>query len=133
MDKIYVDTNVYLDLFLGRKDRYLPLDEFALCAFDKIKKGKYALVISDWVIEELIKHCNEKIINDFLRNFNGVIQIKRTSEDEDSARKLSPTNYPDALHVILAKKENCFYLVTRNLRDFAEFQEIIEIVTPEYL
>ncbi|MBD3304392.1 hypothetical protein GF343_04555 [Candidatus Woesearchaeota archaeon] len=48
------------------------------------------------------------------------------------ARVLS-SNYPDALHVVLAKKANAVYLVTRDIHYFTEFRDVIEISLPQSL
>ena len=134
MIKIYVDTNVYLDLLQGRSSKFQSLADFAVFTFNQVREGKYQLVVSDWVIEEFRKYFDEKIINKFLSDFKDgqVVRIIRTKEDEQKARKLS-RNYTDALHVILALKENCLYLVTQNTKDFAEFGHLIEITLPESL
>lgn len=135
MIKIYVDTNVYLDLLQGRSSRFKCLADFAFFTFSQVREGKYQLVVSDWVIDEFKKYCDEKMVNNFLNDFKEeqVVRIVRSTEDERKARELSSRNYPDALHVILALKENCLYLVTQNIKDFAEFQHLIEITTPESL
>jgi predicted nucleic acid-binding protein len=135
MCKIYVDTCVYRDLFEGRKDKFRDLAEFAIFTFNQVREGKYKLVVSDWVLDEFKKHCDKKKINEFLEGFekDQIIKIIRTPEDKKRARELSPNNYPDALHVILALKSNCLCLVTQNIQDFAEFQDLIEIVIPESL
>ena len=87
------------------------------------------------MIDEFKKYKDEKILLEFIKKFekDSVIIIERTKEDEEEARKLSKTNYPDALHVVLARKENAIYLVTRNVNDFAEFKDLIEITKPELL
>ena len=134
MIRIYVDTNVYLDLFLGRSSKFQSLADFAVFTFNQVRAGKYQLVVSDWVIEEFRKYSDEKVINKFLSDFKDgqVVKILRTKEDEQKARKLS-RNYTDALHVILALKEGCLYLVTQNTRDFGEFGHLIEVTLPESL
>lgn len=133
--RIYVDTNVYKDLFEGRKDRFRDLGEFALFTFRQVREGKYQLVVSDWVIEEFKRYCDEQVINRFLDDFKQeqVIRIVKTQEDEQKAQKLSSNNYSDALHVVLAKKGDCIYLVTQNIKHFAEFSDLIEVVLPESL
>ena len=133
MIKIYVDTNVYLDLFGGRSSRLMPLADFAAYLFRLVREKKYQLVISDWVFDEFCKYGNKDDLQKLVSDLDEVVTIKRTSEDEKKAWRLSRTNFPDALHVILAKKGEAVYLVTRNTDDFAEFQHIIEIATPEYL
>ena|SRR3989344_3854061 len=133
--KIYCDTCIYRDVFEGRKGRWIDFGEVALNVFRQVKSKEYTLIISDWVIDEFKKYKDEKILLDFIKKFekDSVIIIERTKEDEEEARKLSKTNYPDALHVVLARKENAIYLVTRNVNDFAEFKDLIEITKPELL
>lgn len=136
MPRIYVDTNVYLDLLTpDRRDRLRNLADCASFAFDQVKSRQYKLVISDWVIEEFKKHADEKIITDFLDHFvkEQIIKVVRMKEDEQEAKKLSKNNYPDALHVVLALKNNCIYLVTRDITHLAEFGHLIEIRQPEGL
>ena len=133
MLKIYVDTNVYLDLFKGRTSKYLDLGAFAAHLFSAVREKKYQLVISDWVFDEFCKYGDRKDLQKLISGLGDVVSITRTSEDDRKARQLSKTNFPDALHVILAKKGEAVYLVTRNINDFAEFQHVIEIATPEYL
>jgi len=133
--KIYCDTCIYRDVFEGRKGRWIDFGEVALNVFRQVKSKEYTLIISDWVIDEFKKYKDEKILLEFIKKFekDSVIIIERTKEDEEEARKLSKTNYPDALHVVLARKENAIYLVTRNVNDFAEFKDLIEITKPELL
>ena len=135
MLKIYVDTNVYMDLFGGRKDKFRDLGEFALNVFRKVREGHYCLVISDWVIDEFQKFRDPKEIERLLEGLKEehLVRVTTTPQDKKEARELSANNFPDALHVVLAKKANCIYLVTRNIQDFAEFQKYIEIVIPEEL
>ncbi len=135
MCRVYCDTCVYVDLFEGRKDRFRDLGEFALSLFRKIREKEYKLIISDWLLYEIKKLNHEENFNDFLKQFEdeSLIKVERSNEDERKARQLSPSNFPDAMHVILAKKADAIYLVTRNIQDFAEFCKIIEIVTPESL
>ena len=133
MCKIYADTCVYIDLFEGRKDKFRDLGEFALEVFRKVRDKQYKLVISDWLMEELRKKNHEENFLSLVRTFEKeqIIETEKTKEDVATARKTN--NPPDALHVILARKANAVYLVTRNVKDFAEFRDIIEIVLPESL
>ncbi|MFC1728214.1 type II toxin-antitoxin system VapC family toxin [Nanoarchaeota archaeon] len=135
MCKIYCDTCVYRDIFEGRKGKYRDFDEFALNLLHKVKEKQYKLVISDWVYEELKKHNFGEDFKRLIKTFEEehLINVEVTPKDKVEARKLSSSNYPDALHVILAKKANAIYLVTRNLKDFTEFRDVIEIALPESL
>jgi predicted nucleic acid-binding protein len=133
--RIYCDTCIYRDVFEGRKGRWIDFGEVALNVFRQVKSKEYTLVISDWVIDEFKKYKDEKILLDFIEKFekDSVILIERTKQDEEEARKLSKDNYPDALHVILAKKEGAICLVTRDVDYLMEFRDLIEITRPELL
>lgn len=134
MDRIYVDTCVYLDVFEERKARFRDLDEFALNTFRQVRDKKYKLVISDWVIEELKKRSNWEKIKTFLQGFekDEILRVECSKEDKKEAREMSG-NWTDALHVILAIKHDCVYLVTRNINDFYDFKDLIAIILPESL
>ena len=133
--RIYCDTCIYRDVFEGRKGRWIDFGEVALSVFRKVKDKKYKLVISDWVIDEFKKYKDEKILLEFIKDFEeqSIIKIERDKEDETKARELSKTNFTDALHVVLAKKANAVYLITRNVSDFSEFKDLIKITKPEIL
>jgi hypothetical protein len=135
MCRIYCDTCVYVDLFEGRKDKFRDLGEFALSLFRKVREKEYKLIISDWLLHEIRKLNHEENFNELIKQIEDedLIKVERTKDDENKARQLSSSNFPDAMHVVLAKKANAIYLVTRNIQDFAEFCEIIEIATPESL
>lgn len=136
--RVYCDTCIYIDALdlnpEGSRDRIRPLSDLAWSFFSRVEEGKYVLVTSDWVFEEFkqVIGSDEKIraLVDAIKN---KVNITRTQEDIREARKLSQKNFPDALHVILAKKAGAFILTTRNLNDFAEFSDLIEISLPESL
>lgn len=133
MDRIYVDTCVYVNLLNGDKDYWRDLGEFALRVFEQVRAKRYRLVISDWVIKELKKQVDCKLIDEFLSGFEKecILEVESTLQDKREAKRMS-RNWPDALHVVLALKNDCVYLVTRD-KDFIEFQGLIEIVLPESL
>lgn len=135
MDKIYCDTCVYIDLFEGRHDRFNCWDEFALSLFNRVREKEYTLVISDWLLEELKKRDHDETFTNFIKEFekNNLIRVETTAEDRKKARALSSSNYPDALHVVLAKKADAVYLVTRDIHYFSEFRDVIEISLPQSL
>ncbi len=134
MERIYVDTNIYLNLFQGESGRWHNFADLAAHLFNKVKKGEYTLIISDWVIQEFSKKQDmqeiQKLIDDIPQKH--IIQVKTTFQDKQKAREISTVNYPDALHVVLAMKSNAIYLVTRD-SDYQEFSNLIEIRFPEEL
>lgn len=138
MTKVYCDTCVYRDALEGdeRRDPLRPLDEFAWQFFNKVLEGHYVLVTSDHVFYEFKKTVGSDVkLQKLLEQIEHEqkIHITTTNEDKQAAKKLSANNYADALHVILAKKANAFILTTQNIRHFAEFDHLIEILPPERL
>ncbi len=134
--RVYADTNVYVDLFEGRKQGFEDWGEFALQFFNRVKDKEYVLVISDWLFLEIKKVLGSDVhLVSLLDNFSDEqkIFVETTSVDKATARELSRNNFPDALHVVLAKKANAIYLETRNIKDFAEFRDIIKISLPQSL
>ena len=130
--KIYCDTNIFLDFFEQRSDKLRPLGAFAFDCFSNGWNCRFNLVISDWVTEEFDKH-SKKEINDILEQFRKkekLIFVNYDENDKKRAKSLSK-NWQDALHAIIAGKEKCDFLVTRNIKDFSEFQHIVDITLPE--
>ncbi len=134
IDRIYVDTNVYVSLVQPEEGKWQSFTDLAAFLFHRIRQGEFTLVISDHVIEEFSKYRDIKEIQEILDGIesDNLIEVKTTYKDKQKAREFSSTNYPDALHVALALKANAVVLVTRD-SDFAEFEDFIEICFPDEL
>lgn len=131
---IYIDTNVYIDYFLNRKDKFRPLGDFAFELLRKSLDCKYTIIISKWVLDELGFFISEKEITELIQWMESkekVIFIMTSKEDVLEAKKKA--HWQDALHAILAKKANANYLVTRNIKDYSNFSDVLNIVLPENL
>lgn len=132
VEKIYLDTNIYLDYFEGGQDKLRPLGHFAYELIRRSMNGEFKIIISDWVIEEFEKIADFNKINELLlklKETNPVVLVKHRKKDKEKAKKYK--NRADALHAILAIKAGADYLVTRNIKDFSEFQNFVKIVLPE--
>jgi predicted nucleic acid-binding protein len=128
MTKVYCDTCIYIDALRLNKqgDSLRPIDDFAWIFFNAIKRDRLVLITSDHVFAEFKKVIGsdqklQEIINDLELNPHQKIHIIKTKQDEDEARRLSKENFPDALHVVLAKRAGALFITTHNLRHFAEF------------
>ena len=131
-EKIYLDTTIYLDYFENRHDNIRPLGFFAYNLIRRCIEGKFKIVISDWVVEEFGKIGDVRKINDLiktLKKHGSLLTVKTNFKDLSKSRKYK--NKPDVLHAILAIKAGADYFVTRNIRDFPDFQNSISIVLPE--
>lgn len=133
--RIYCDTCIYLDLFEGRKDYLRPLDEFAYQIFRRVENGEFTLIISDHLLYELENNLDDKSkITELLEPLNKkgkIIKVTKTREDILKAKEISQENWKDALHAILANKAKAVYLLTRNIKDYADCKHLVEIKFPK--
>lgn len=133
--RIYCDTNIYLDLLLGRKDYLRPLDEFAYQIFKRVEKGEFTLIISDHLLYELESNLDDtRRITELLQSLNDkgrIIKISKTRDDVLKAKQISKEHWKDALHAILANRAKAVYLLTRNISDYSGCQHLVEIKFPE--
>lgn len=131
-EKVYCDTCVFRDFLEGRNDPLRPLADFAGNFFSAVIDGEYIMVYSDHVLYEFSKYFPVEKLNDFIDSLGGSVEfVKVISNDKSEARKY--TNYPDALHAVIAIRAQAKMLTTRNILDFEEFSDSIEIVFPESL
>ena len=131
-EKIYLDTTIYLDYFENRHDNIRPLGFFAYNLIRRCIEGKFKIVISDWVVEEFGKIGDVHKINDLiktLKKHGSLLTVKTNFKDLSKSRKYK--DKPDTLHAILTIKADADYFVTRNTKDFLNFQNSINIVLPE--
>ena len=61
--KVYCDTCIFKDYFDEREDNIRPLKDFAIEFFSRGWNGGFKLIISDWLLNELRRHLEEKQIN----------------------------------------------------------------------
>ena len=138
---IYVDTNIYMDHFDGRVDKLKPLGEFAFQLFKKVIviEGEFKIVVSPVVLEELFYNSYEEEIKQLLSDFESkgkIIHVEVSQQDIQKARFICnkrKTSFNDTLHAVLANKSKAEYLVTRNIKDFIELQDLIKVTLPENL
>jgi len=133
--KVYCDTNVFIDYFQERTDRLRPLKDFAFEFFSRGWNCAFHLIVSDWLLEELRRHLKEEQIQeifDMYKKKNKLIFTKEETGDRRKAKELS-RHWGDALHAILANKAGADYLATRNIKDYANLQNLVEIVLPEFI
>jgi predicted nucleic acid-binding protein len=134
MDKVYCDTNIFLDYFYNRKDRLRPLGDFAFAFFSKGWNCRFHLIVSDWLMKELRNHLDQSQVEDILNHFKDkkkLIFVKM--QDNDIMESKGYENPDDALHAILAKKASADYLATRNIRDYEDCESLVRVILPEFL
>jgi predicted nucleic acid-binding protein len=130
--KFYLDTNIWLDYFENRSDGLRPLGEFAFQFLKDCVKFNCKICYSDFTLFELKNKINEKEFIEALEFIKrNLIFIKSTKQDWVEAQKLSKKanlHSADALHLVLAKKNDCT-LITRD-KHFDSI-DLIEVKRPE--
>ena len=117
--RVFIDTNVFLDL-LCRRERFLA---DSLKVFDLAVDGKFELLISDLSIAN-IKYITRKDISvdkfyEIISAFRPVFTIVPVGEDAvDKALALKAQDFEDALQYFSAVHSQADYLLTRNIRDY---------------
>lgn len=120
MKKLFLDTNIIVDLIADRK----PFSKYAIQIFQKAEVKEVQLYTSSHSIATthylLKKYLGEKELRDTL--FNLLDYLIVISVDVDILKKgLRSTHrdFEDAIQILSASSiENMDYIVTRNTKDF---------------
>jgi len=133
MDRLFLDTNVILDLLGEREPFYDSAAKIATLA----DKGKIILIVSalsyPTIFYLLSKFEDKDIVKEKLRKFKVIAETSDLS-DRIIEKGLSSkfTDFEDALQYHCAIKQDCNILITRNEKDFKGAD--IPVMTPdEYL
>jgi predicted nucleic acid-binding protein len=133
MKKVFVDTNILVDLIADRR----PFSKFAIQMFSKAEERKIKLYTSSHSIATthylLKKYIDEKELRNILNNILDYLNI--VAIDQDVIKKglrSKHKDFEDAIQIISAysiEKLDC--IVTRNIKDFKGAE--ILILTPDEL
>ena len=132
-DRLFLDTNVVIDLLGERKPYYSSIARIATLA----DKKKVKLIISALsypiIFFILSKYESHEIVKEKLRKFK-IISIIADLTDQVIDKGLASkfTDFEDALQYHCAINQECNILITRNEKDFKTAS--IPVMTPkEYL
>ncbi len=132
-DKLFIDTNVLLDLLGEREPFYDSIAKIATIA----DKGKVKLIVSalsySTVFYLLSKFENREVVKEKLRRFKVISETSDlTDRIIDKGLSSNFTDFEDALQYHCALIMDCNILITRNAKDFKK--SAIPVMTPdEYL
>lgn len=133
---IYIDTNVYLDLLIGRESGLMPNNEIALNILNRALKCEFHIIISNFVLKEMEKFAKKEAIRDMLDSlFTAEKMIFEMASREDKARAnlLNPdVPFGDCLHFVIAERCGAEYLVT-NDKHFGRLNNKVKIIKPNLL
>jgi predicted nucleic acid-binding protein len=133
MKKVFVDTNILVDLIADRR----PFSKFAINIFSKAEERKIKLYTSSHSIATthylLKKYIDEKELRDVLHSILDYLNIVAINLDViKKGLKSKHKDFEDALQIISAysiDKLDC--IVTRNIKDFKGCE--IPVLTPDEL
>ncbi|MBC7615811.1 MAG: PIN domain-containing protein [Pedobacter sp.] len=120
MIKIFVDTNIIVDLIADRK----PFSKFAIKLFKKAENKEVYLYTSSHSLATthylLKKYLDEKSLREVLYNLLGYIKIIAVDEDIiKKGLKSKHKDFEDAIQIFCANSISSIdYIVTRNIKDF---------------
>ncbi len=131
--KIFVDTNIFLDLILKR-------DSFdkALLIFNAIEKRVFQGIIADITLLNIDYIAKKQVaqIREFLKLINIHFEIiGATNQIIDEALKINNNDLEDNLQYVLAKKYKAELIITNDKNFYSKDIRVIssEIFCEEYL
>lgn len=129
--KVFIDTNLVLDVLAERK----PFYETSARIWELVEKRDLTGYLSATTITDVFyilrKQLGSERAYDTVSKIMMVFDITSVSQaDIKKALNLGFKDFEDALQVVCAKKTGAKYLITRNKEDFQEAQGI-EVVDPE--
>jgi predicted nucleic acid-binding protein len=132
-NKIFIDTNVMLDLLGERFPFYDSIAKIATLA----DKGKVKIVVSalsySTVFYLLSRFESAENVKEKLRKFKIISEISDLSEKIiEKGLSSNFSDFEDALQYHCALKSDCGIIITRNAKDFKE-SEIPVMTAEEYL
>lgn len=133
MKKVFVDTNILVDLIADRR----PFSKFAIQIFTKAEERKIKLYTSSHSIATthylLKKYMDEKELREVLHSILDYLNIVAIDQDViKKGLKSKHKDFEDAIQIISAysvEKLDC--IVTRNIKDFKGSE--IPVLTPDEL
>jgi predicted nucleic acid-binding protein len=122
--KIFIDTNIFLDLILKRKNY-----KEALTIFSSIEKKRFKAVILDITILNIdyIASKQTKEIRSFLAIINQFFEIVGASNETISkALEIKNKDLEDNLQYISAKDSNCKLIISNDKKFYKGSLEVLK-------
>jgi len=141
MKRVLVDSNIFLDYYLDRRDNFLPLGEFAAQFINRAVKCEYFILVCNatiWEVSSNLKISEKDVWGNILgelKKKNKVEIASYSHEQVKEARKISKDKhvaFNDALFAVIAR-DSSIVLVTRDNHFFVELSGIADAVKPEDL
>lgn len=133
MSRVFLDTNIIVDLISDRK----PFSKYAIEIFQKAEEGKLELFTSSHSMVTthylLKKYMEEKELREVIYNLLDFITV--IAVDVDILKKglrSKHKDFEDSIQIFCASSiENIDSIITRNVKDFKGSE--IKVLTPDEL
>ncbi len=132
-DKLFLDTNIVIDL-LGERE---PFYESAAKIVTLADKGKVQIIVSaltyTTVCYLLSRYESNKVVKEKMRKFKVIAETSDlTDKIIDKGLESKFSDFEDSLQYYCAVESECNLIITRNGKDFKESE--IPVLSPdEYL
>lgn len=127
MKRVFIDTNVLIDLLVKRSGYEAAARLLSLQ--NKVSLHVSVLTMANvvYILRKVLR--GESMYNELDKLSSNMIVEGITATDYESALGLRAKDFEDALQYFCAKSSSCDVIISRNGKDFP-FSEI-EVVTPE--
>lgn len=137
-DKVYVDTDVLINVFKEEKDRSKNSTAFFYVCLSK--SSKTILLTSDLLYREAfgvskdqqLNISEDNVLYRLLRDDSKIVKIQASKEQIELAKKFGGQNWKDLLHYMLAKQLDADYLVSNNIPHMRHVKQIYADRINEY-
>lgn len=133
MKRVFVDTNIIVDLIADRK----PFSKYAIQLFSKAEEKKIKIFASSHSIATthylLKKYVDEKALREILDNLLSYITVVPVDyETLKKSLKSKHKDFEDAIQMVCASSvEKIDCIITRNVKDFKD-SEILVLPPDEF-
>lgn len=111
-ERIYLDTNVWLDYYWNRQSKYLDQGAIAHRILVRTIECEFTLIISDILLAELEQFVDN--IQSLIEPLKEKCVFVRASRSSHIQAKQLPLHYPDSVHMILAQEHQASCFVTND-------------------
>ena len=129
--KVFVDTNIFIDILLNRKEFIKESKQVYKLCENYIVKGYIAPISINNIYYICRKAVNQEALTSFLCDVSHIFTISpMNNESVVFAKNLNINDFEDALQSAMAIQSGCDCIVTRNVDDFKKVAGI-EVFSPK--
>lgn len=130
MSRLFLDTNVILDLLANREPHFVSIARLATLADQKklvLVSSPLSFTTVDFILN---KYESEDSVRAKLRKFKIICEVGEVNEEIiDKGLNSAFKDFEDAVQYYSALQANCSVIITRNAKDFK--QSSIPVMTAE--